>query len=62
MLTLSYEFKLKPTQEQVQEIEHILAVCRQVWNHALRSRKDWIKSRKSPVNACSLVSEYIKYF
>ncbi len=59
MLTLSYEFKLKPTQEQVQEIEHILAVCRQVWNHALRSRKDWIKSRKSPVNACSLVSEYI---
>ena len=59
MLTLSYEFKLKPTQKQVQEIEHILAVCRQVWNYALRSRKDWIKSRKSPVNACSIVSEYI---
>ena len=59
MLNLSYEFKLKPTQEQVQEIEHILTVCRKVWNYALRSRKDWLKSRKSPVNACSIVSEYI---
>ena len=59
MLTLSYEFKLKPTTEQVREIEHILTVCRQVWNYALRDRKDWIKSRRSPVNACSLVSEYI---
>jgi len=59
MLNLSYEFKLKPTQEQVQEIEHILTVCRQVWNYALRSRKDWLKSRKSPLLACSIVSEYI---
>ncbi len=59
MLTLSYEFKLKPTVEQVQEIEHTLTVCRKVWNYALRDRKDWIKSRKSPVNACSIISEYI---
>lgn len=59
MLNLSYEFKLKPTQEQVQEIEHIMTVCRKVWNYALRSRKDWLKSRNSPVNACSIVSEYI---
>jgi putative transposase len=59
VLTLSYEFKLKPTVEQVREIEHTLTVCRQVWNHALRERKDWIKSRKSPVNACSIISEYI---
>jgi putative transposase len=59
VLTLSYEFKLKPTVEQVREIEHTLTVCRKVWNYALRDRKDWIKSRKSPVNACSLVSEYI---
>ena len=59
MLTLSYEFKLKPTREQVRGIEHTLTICRQVWNYALRERKDWIKSRKSSVNACSLVSEYI---
>ncbi len=34
-------------------------MCRKVWNFALRERKDWINSRKSPVNACSIVSEYI---
>jgi putative transposase len=59
VLTLSYEFKLKPTVEQVREIEHTLTVCRAVWNYALRDRKDWLKSRKSAVNACSIVSEYI---
>jgi putative transposase len=36
-----------------------LNVCRKVWNYALRERKDWLNSRKSDVNACSLVSEYI---
>ncbi|MGL5873007.1 MAG: RNA-guided endonuclease InsQ/TnpB family protein [Xenococcaceae cyanobacterium] len=59
MLTLSYEFKLKPTIEQIREIEHTLTVCRKVWNHALRDRKDWIRSRKSPINTCSIISEYI---
>ncbi|WKT84485.1 MULTISPECIES: helix-turn-helix domain-containing protein [unclassified Thermosynechococcus] len=34
-------------------------MCRQVWNDALRERKDWIASRKCPVNACSVRSEYI---
>ncbi|WP_071591935.1 helix-turn-helix domain-containing protein [Baaleninema simplex] len=59
MLNLTWEFKLEPTAEQVSEIEHILDVCRHVWNFALRERKDWLKSRKSPVNACSIVQEYI---
>ena len=48
-----------PTDEQVQLIEHTLMVCRKVWNFALRERKDWINSRKCPVNACSIISEYI---
>ncbi|WP_460195071.1 RNA-guided endonuclease InsQ/TnpB family protein [Thermosynechococcus sp. FA-CM-4201] len=34
-------------------------MCRRVWNDALRERKDWIASRKCPVNACSVRSEYI---
>ena len=48
-----------PSQSQIDEIERILAVCRQVWNYALRERKDWINSRKCPVNSCSLIEEYI---
>ncbi|WNC86193.1 helix-turn-helix domain-containing protein [Thermosynechococcus sp. QKsg1] len=59
MLTLTYEYKLKLTQQQAKQIDHDLEVCRRVWNHALRERKNWIASRKCPVNACSLVSEYI---
>ncbi|MCG9890542.1 MAG: helix-turn-helix domain-containing protein, partial [Thermosynechococcaceae cyanobacterium MS004] len=56
---MSWEFKLEPTPEQVSEIEHTLAVCRKVWNFALRERKDWLSSRKSPINACSIFQEYI---
>lgn len=59
MLTLTYEFKLIPDNRQIEVMEHTLNVCRSVWNYALRERKDWLNSRKSPVNACSLVQEYI---
>jgi putative transposase len=59
VLNLSYEYKLKPTDAQVLEIERTLVICCKVWNYALRERKDWINSRKCPVNACSIVSEYI---
>jgi putative transposase len=59
MLNLSYEYKLKPTDEQISEIERTLVICRKVWNYALRERKDWIGSRKCPINACSTLSEYI---
>jgi putative transposase len=59
MLTLTYEYKLEPTTEQIEYIENTLNVCRSVWNFALRYRKDWCKSRKSAINACSIESEYI---
>ncbi|WP_156185122.1 helix-turn-helix domain-containing protein, partial [Crocosphaera watsonii] len=48
MLTMTYEFKLQPTPEQIAIIEQTLDVCRSVWNFALRQRKDWCASRKSP--------------
>jgi putative transposase len=59
MLNMTWEFKLEPTSEQIDTIEGIFDVCRQVWNFALRQRKDWLNSRKSPVNACSIEQEYI---
>jgi putative transposase len=59
MITLTYQFKLKLTRQQTEEIENILEVCRRVYNFALSERKHWLNSRKSPVNACSLISEYI---
>lgn len=59
MLTLTYEFKLQPDKKQIELIEQTLNVCRRVWNFALRERKDWINSRVSPINACSIRQEYI---
>ncbi|NEQ23503.1 MAG: helix-turn-helix domain-containing protein, partial [Microcoleus sp. SIO2G3] len=59
MLSLTYEYKAMPTNEQIQQIEHTLTVCRKVWNFALRERKDWLNSRSGPINACSITSEYI---
>ncbi|MGB5636166.1 MAG: transposase, partial [Waterburya sp.] len=59
MLTMTYEYKLQPTTEQIFIIEQMLDVCKSVWNFALRQRKDWCNSRKSPINACSIQSEYI---
>ncbi|MFW6264270.1 MAG: RNA-guided endonuclease InsQ/TnpB family protein [Cyanobacteriota bacterium] len=59
MLTLTYEYKLQVTKQQSLLIEQTLDVCRSVWNFALRERKDWLNSRKSSVNACSIHCEYI---
>jgi putative transposase len=59
VLNLTYEYKALPTNEQIELIEHTLTVCRKVWNFAWRERKDWINSRKCPINACSIFSEYI---
>jgi putative transposase len=59
VITLTYQFKLRLTRQQTEEIENILEVCRRVYNFALSARKHWLNSRKSPVNACSIISEYI---
>ncbi|WP_170861398.1 helix-turn-helix domain-containing protein, partial [Geitlerinema sp. PCC 9228] len=40
MLTLSYEFKLKPTGRQAQTMESWWEICRQVGNDGLRERQD----------------------
>ena len=56
---MTYEYKLEPTTEQIDIIEPTLDVCRSVWNFALRQRKDWCASRKSPINACSIEKQYI---
>lgn len=59
MFNLTYEFKLKPTTEQVNIFEEWLEQCRRVYNFALRERKDWFKSRSCRIDTCSLHSEYI---
>ena len=59
MFNLTYEFKLKPTQNQILIFEEWLETHRRVYNHALAERKDWYKSRSCSLNACSVRYEYI---
>ncbi len=59
MFNLIYEFKLKPNKEQTSIFETWLEINRRVYNHGLRERKDWYKSRSCRVDACSLQSCYI---
>ncbi|MGL6282116.1 MAG: RNA-guided endonuclease InsQ/TnpB family protein, partial [Microcoleaceae cyanobacterium] len=59
MINLTYQYKLDLNRQQELEIDNILEVCRSVYNYALTERKHWLRSRKSPVNSCSLVLEFI---
>ena len=59
MLNLTYTYKLQPSNKQAEIIEHNLAVCKSVWNHALYQRKLWYNSRKCHINKCYLICEYV---
>ncbi len=59
VFNLTYEFKLKPTQNQITIFEDWLETHRRVYNYALAERKDWYKSRSCQIKACSLRSCYI---
>ncbi|MGK7950395.1 MAG: helix-turn-helix domain-containing protein [Xenococcaceae cyanobacterium] len=59
MLNLAYTYKLQPSKKQIEIIDHNLAVCKSVWNHALNIRKLWYNSRKCDINKCSIISEYV---
>ncbi len=59
MITFTYQYKIKPTKQQIRQIEQYLYICRSVYNYAHAERKAWLDSRKSWVDRCSIHSEYI---
>ena len=59
MITYTYQYKIKPTQQQIKQFEQYLDICRSVYNYAHAERKAWLESRKSKIDRCSIVSEYI---
>ncbi|MEA5510572.1 transposase [Crocosphaera sp. UHCC 0190] len=59
MLTLNYSYRIYPDSEQEALLDEWLETCRRSYNYALRELKDWIASRKCPIDRCSLESEYI---
>jgi len=59
MLNLTYRYRIYPGLDQEAQMLDWLEQCRRVYNYALAERKDWLNSRKCPVNACSIRQEYI---
>ncbi|ACK74085.1 putative transposase IS605 family (plasmid) [Gloeothece citriformis PCC 7424] len=58
-LTLNYTYRIYPDSKQEEMLSEWLEICRRSYNYALRELKDWIASRKCPIDRCSLESEYI---
>ncbi len=59
MITFTYQYKIKPTKQQIRQIEQYLDICRSLYNYAHAERKAWLESRKSLIDRCSIQSEYI---
>lgn len=58
-MILNYRYRIYPDTQQVELLNEWLETCRISYNYALRELKDWIASRKCPIDRCSLESEYI---
>jgi putative transposase len=51
----AYQYKLRPTKQQAQEIDRWLSMCCAQYNYLLADRFDWYEQNRCPVNACPLV-------
>ena len=59
MISFTDQDKIKPTKQLLRQIEQYLDICRSVYNYGHVERKAWLESRKSRVDRCSILSEYI---
>ncbi|MBE9171000.1 transposase [Pleurocapsales cyanobacterium LEGE 06147] len=58
-MILNYTYRIYPDAKQETLLLEWLETCRVSYNYALREIKDYISSRKCPIDRCSLESEYI---
>ncbi|MEQ9486616.1 RNA-guided endonuclease InsQ/TnpB family protein, partial [Coleofasciculus sp. F4-SAH-05] len=51
----AYQYKLRPTKQQVIELDRWLAMLCAQYNYLLADRFNWYEQNRSPVNACPLI-------
>ncbi|MGB3652245.1 MAG: transposase [Rivularia sp. (in: cyanobacteria)] len=51
----AYQYKLRPSKQQVIEIDRWLSMLCAQYNYLLADRFNWYEQNRSPINACSLV-------
>ena len=59
MLTMNYTYAIYPDASQQAQMRSWLETCRRLYHRCLRDLKDWISSRKCPIDRCSLEREYL---
>lgn len=55
MMITAYQYRLRPTAIQIQQMESWLELLRKQYNHRLAERFDWYEMNRCAVNACPLV-------
>ncbi|MGB5631634.1 MAG: transposase [Waterburya sp.] len=58
-MILNYRYRIYPDAQQVELLDEWLDTLGVSYNYALRELRDWISSRKCPIDRCSLESEFI---
>ena len=58
-LIMNYTYRIQPSVAQQKLMLSWLETCRRLYNRCLRDLKDWMNSRKCPIDRCSLSREYI---
>ena len=58
-MILNYRYRIYPDTQQIELLDEWFETLRVSYNYALSELKDWIASRKCPIDRCSLESEYI---
>jgi putative transposase len=51
----SYQYKIKPTKEQVEKIDKTLGMLRCQYNYLLAQRFDWYEMNRCPIDRCPLI-------
>ena len=58
-MLITYQYRIKPSDEQVAIMETWLEMCRLLWNRCLGERLDWLRRTRCQIDRCSLHSESI---
>jgi putative transposase len=58
-MIITFQYRIKPTPEQVAIMETWSELLRRHWNFALAQRLDWLNRTRCQIDRCSIVSEAI---
>lgn len=57
VMMITFQYRIKPTPEQVATMETWSELLRRHWNFALGQRLDWLNRTRCQIDRCSIVSE-----